>query len=376
MERTVTERLHGSWRVNRTYSLVAVLLAWALLAAPCGQALAAQLLPEIQADLYEEQLKQRLEEGDFEGAKETMDQILMLKQEHGLEIPDVFYFQYAEVSQQIGLYEAAVEALTRYLTQAGQEGEHYQTALTMLIEARGSLEDLPAQPRRPAGETRVFDGMEFVWVPAGEFQMGSASPEASSVEQPVTQVRIRRGFWLGKYEVTQAQWEGLMGSNPSFFDECGARCPVERVSWNDVQSFIGNLNARSGENRYRLPTEAEWEYAARAGTSLDRYGSLNAIAWYEDNSGDRTQPVGQKEPNAWELHDMLGNVFEWVGDWYGGYPGGTVTDPGGAGSGSYRVARGGGLFSNASFCRSSYRLIESPGFRFYNLGFRLLRTVP
>ena len=124
-----------------------------------------------------------------------------------------------------------------------------------------------------------------------------------------------------------------MGSNPSFFDECGD-CPVERVSWDDVQEFIGRLNALEGEVRYRLPTEAEWEYAARAGTSGDRYGGdLDAIAWYRENSEGRTHPVGQKAPNAFGLHDMLGNVFEWVQDWYGAYPGGSVTDPRGPGPG-------------------------------------------
>ena len=154
MKRTVAERSRGSWRANRTSLPVAVLLAWALLAAPCDQAVAVQLPPEIQADLYEEQLEQRLEERDFEGAKETMDQILTLGQDHGLEIPDVFYFQYAEVLQQIGLYEAAVEELTRYLSLEGQEGEHYQTALTMLIESRESLDDFagPSRPRWRAGD--------------------------------------------------------------------------------------------------------------------------------------------------------------------------------------------------------------------------------
>ena len=130
-----------------------------------------------------------------------------------------------------------------------------------------------------------------------------------------------------------------MGSNPSHFDECGRSCPVELVTWEDAQEFIGRLNGRSGGNRYRLPTEAEWEYAARAGTTGDRYGNLDAIAWYRDNSRYRTHPVGQKAPNAWGLHDMLGNVEEWVEDRYGDYPGGAVTDPRGPGSGLYQVYR-------------------------------------
>ena len=189
----------------------------------------------------------------------------------------------------------------------------------------------------------------------------------------MTQVRISRGYWLGKYEVTQAEWQGVMGTNPSEFSGCG-QCPVEEVSWEDAQEFIQLANAATGGNRYRLPTEAEWEYAARAGTTGDRYVNLDAIAWCRNNSGGRTHPVGQKALNAWGLHDMFGNVWEWVEDWYGDYPGGSVTDPGGAGSGSYRVLRGGGWLNIASYCRSSLRSIDTPGNRAYYLGFRLLRT--
>ena len=181
----------------------------------------------------------------------------------------------------------------------------------------------------------------------------------------MTQVRISRGFWMGKYEVTQAQWEAVMGSNPSRFKNCGGDCPVEEVSWNDVQEFIRRLNARSGGGKYRLPTEAEWEYAARAGTTTDTYAGditqrdgndpvLDGIAWYYENSGSRTHPVGGKSPNGFRLHDMLGNVQEWVGDWKGGYPGGAVTDPVGPESGSYRVARGGSWFFSAGICRSAF----------------------
>ena len=189
-----------------------------------------------------------------------------------------------------------------------------------------------------AGESRVFDDIEFVWIPPGEFRLGSTSRHADSDEKPVTGVRLTRGFWLGKYEVTQAQWESVMGSNPSRFKNCGGNCPVERVSWNDVQEFIGKLNRRLGGRPYRLPTEAEWEYAARGGTTADTYAGdltnprgndpvLNRIAWYRENSGRRTHPVGRKAPNGWGLHDMLGNVWEWVGDWYGDYPGGDGDGP-------------------------------------------------
>ena len=227
----------------------------------------------------------------------------------------------------------------------------------------------------PVGRVPVGPaGMEFVWVPPGEFRMGSTSAGAGRNERPLTQVRISEGFWLGKYEVTQVEWEAVMGSDPSRFGNCGGDCPVERVSWEDVQGFLGRLNAREGREVYRLPREAEWEYAARAGTTGDWYGDLSAIAWYTGNSEGRTHPVGLKLPNGWGLYDMLGNVWEWVGDWYGGYPGGRVTDPGGPGSGSNRVHRGGSWSSSEGYARASDRNYSDPGSRFLYLGFRLLRT--
>ena len=187
-----------------------------------------------------------------------------------------------------------------------------------------------AQDRAPlsagirVGETVVFDGIEFVKIPPGEFLMGSTSRHARDDEKPVTRVRISKGFYLGKTEVTQSQWQAVMGDNPSYSKDGGDDCPVEMVPWNDVQEFIGKLNARSGGERYRLPTEAEWEYAARAGTTTDTYAGnvtepngndpvVNRIAWYRENSGGQPQPVGQKAPNGFGLYDMLGNVWEWVG---------------------------------------------------------------
>ena len=220
-------------------------------------------------------------------------------------------------------------------------------------------------------------GMEFEWVPSGEFQMGSTNDRD---EQPVTQVHISRGFGLGKHEVTQGLWQAVMGNNPSNFDKCGSDCPVEAVSWEEVQAFIRRLNQlEQGQGtgyEYRLPTEAEWEYAARAGTSGERYVpglDLDKAAWYEGNSGNRTHPVGQKQPNRWRLHDMLGNVGEWVQDWHGTYPGGTVTDPTGPGAGSDRVVRGCSWANSLRLCRSAYRVWTEPQRRFPDVGFRLLR---
>ena len=347
---------------------------WLLLPAVVA---ALQLPPDMQADRYLVRAQRQIEEQDFAGAKQSMEQILELQSQHGLEIPEEFFYRYAEVLDRLELHDEAIEYATKYLTRAGRDGEHYREALELLDkveQAKAAAEAAAEAAMRPAGESRVFDGMEFVWVPAGEFRMGSKSSEGYNDERPVTQVRISQGFYLGKYEVTQAQWQAVMGSNPSRFDEYGPDCPVEMVSWDDVQEFIRRLNARSGGARYRLPTEAEWEYAARAGTTGDRYGNLGAIAWYEDNSGDHTHPVGQKAPNAWGLHDMLGNVWEWVGDWYGDYPGGEVTDPRGPASGSQRVNRGGGWYGIARYCRASDRDLNSPGHRGLRLGFRLLRT--
>ena len=350
---------------RRASPAVTGLLALALLALSGNAGLAGQLPPEAQADRYLLQAEDWIRQQDFVAAKGALDRIVALQEEHGLTIPDAFWFRHAEVSQGVGLQEEAIESATRYVTLAGRDGEHYVDALRLLnaVEAAGR--------RAEAAVAR----MEFVRVPAGEFLMGSTSEEAHSREQPVTRVRISRAFELGKHEVTQADWEAVMGSNPSSFDECGGDCPVENVSWDDVQEFIGRLNALEGEARYRLPTEAEWEYAARAGTSGDRYaGDLDAIAWYSENSGGSTHAVGQKAPNAFRLHDMLGNVFEWVQDRYGGYPGGSLTDPRGPGSGGYRVVRGGSWYFNAGACRASTRYELEFGYRDYALGFRLLRT--
>jgi formylglycine-generating enzyme required for sulfatase activity len=158
--------------------------------------------------------------------------------------------------------------------------------------------------------------MEFVLIPAGSFLMGSpdSDAEASNNEKPPHRVTISQPFYLGKYPVTQAQWEAVMANNPSYF-KGKPNCPVEHVSWDDVQVFLHRLNEREGSSGCRLPTEAEWEYACRAGTETPRYHpDVNAVAWYAGNSNDQTWPVGQKLPNAWGLYDTLGNIWEWCYD--------------------------------------------------------------
>ena len=253
---------------------------------------------------------------------------------------------------------------------------------TQTPQLRDSAEPLAPEADVPGLESEspgpaAAAGMEFVRIPAGEFLMGSASADANDGEQPVTQVLISRAFDLGKYEVTQGQWEAVMGSNPSGFQQCGSDCPVENVSWEDSQEFIRRLNAMDGAGTYRLPTEAEWEYAALAGTAGDGGAAdLDAIAWCGEISADRTHPVGGKAPNGFGLHDMIGNVHEWVEDRYGPYPGGAVTDPEGAGSGSLWVFRGGSWYYSVRNCRSSYRGYDVAGSQHGFLGFRLLRAVP
>jgi formylglycine-generating enzyme required for sulfatase activity len=222
-------------------------------------------------------------------------------------------------------------------------------------------------------------GMEFVSIPTGTFMMGSSDSdtEAFDHEKPAHRVTISPPFYLGKYPVTQAQWEVVMGMNHSWFK--GADRPVENVSWNDVQAFMRKLNEREGVDHYRLPTEAQWEYACRAGSNTryhfgDDAARLGEYAWYNDNSGGQTHPVGQKQPNAWGLYDMHGNVWEWVRDWYGSYTANPVTDPIGPTSGVDRVFRGGSWGNDAQGVRAASRYANDPGIGFRRIGFRCLSS--
>jgi formylglycine-generating enzyme required for sulfatase activity len=238
------------------------------------------------------------------------------------------------------------------------------------------------------GETMTNSiGIEFNLIPAGEFMMGCSDGDTECYEGSKHKVTITKSFYMGKYEVTQGQWKAIMGENPSDFKDCGDNCPVENVSWNDAQEFITKLCDKEWEAKgffarliskktcnYRLPTEAEWEYAARAGTTTKYYeNDLNSIAWYDKNSGDKTHPVGQKKPNKFGLYDMSGNVEEWVEDWYdyNYYTSASVSDPQGLASG-YRVLRGGSWILSAQNCRSSNRSGYSPDDRFNFIGLRVV----
>lgn len=225
--------------------------------------------------------------------------------------------------------------------------------------------------------------MEFVWIEPGVFQMGSE--RGRSDESPVHEVEISRGFWLGKFEVTQEQWKAVMDEEPwAGRDrvEANPSHPAVIISWDEVQEFIGRLNAAAGEELYRLPTEAEWEYACRAGTQTRwSFGNdesrLKEHAWYYGNNQDPTKgakAVGSKSPNPWGLYDMHGNVWEWVQDWYDEeyYNSSPRVDPQGPTSGLGRVIRG-GHFGHNDGVRSAYRHLHSPDSRSYTIGVRLLR---
>ncbi len=237
-------------------------------------------------------------------------------------------------------------------------------------------------------------GMTFNYIEPGTFMMGSPSDEPGFYsDETQHQVTLSRGYHMQTAPVTQGQWEAVMGDNPSVFTGCGSDCPVEQVSWYDVQDFISALNALEDTDRYALPTEAQWEYAARAGSATafangqitGTKGShdpvLDSMGWYIFNShadhsirgseGRGTHPVAQKDPNAWGLYDMHGNVWEWVSDWYSKYPSSVVTDPTGPSSGTKRVVRGGSWLNDVEGCRSGARERANPGDWNANLGFRL-----
>jgi len=227
-------------------------------------------------------------------------------------------------------------------------------------------------------------GMEFVLVPAGSFEMGCgpSDGECPKWEKPRHRVTISRPFFLGRYEVTQKQWAAVMGENPSEYKD--DRRPVDNVSWDDAQEFVRRLNVIEKTGKYRLPTEAEWEYAARAGNvakyaSGDDAATLGDYAWFRDNAHEetvggqrQTHPVGGKKPNALGLYDMYGNVWEWVQDRYAdAYVADPVTNPKGPTEGAQRVLRGGSWNNNASNCRSAYRNRNDPSNRNNNIGFRV-----
>jgi sulfatase modifying factor 1 len=243
-----------------------------------------------------------------------------------------------------------------------------------------------------SGKSTSFVAPEgFVLVEAGTFQMGST--DGDDDEKPVHRVTISRSFYMSQYEVTQKQWREVMGTNPSLFK--GDNLPVEQVSWDEAVEYCNRLSRKEGltpcysgsgdntacdfsANGYRLPTEAEWEYAARGGNKSRSYifsgsNSAGEVGWYYDNSGDKTHPVGQKMPNELGLYDMSGNVWELCWDWYDGYSSSSQTDPRGPSNGSCRLYRGGSWVNFAQFLRAFIRIDFTPSGKYLHLGFRPVR---
>ena len=230
-------------------------------------------------------------------------------------------------------------------------------------------------------------GMHFVYISPGSYLRGSPADEVGrTIDEEQHKVTLTDGYYVQTTEVTQKQWKAVMGALPRHIKKCSEECPVDRLSWYDAQTFIRKLNELEGGAYYRLPTEAEWEYAARAG-SITAFANgeiansacgdptLGEIGWYCGNSKSYPHhPVAQKEPNSWGIYDMHGSVWEWCADWYSSYPQGSVTDPSGPSDGRERVIRGGGLADNARSCRSANRLSLRSDIIIDNIGIRLVRS--
>ncbi len=274
--------------------------------------------------------------------------------------------------------EAKVEAERRRReAEAKVEAERRRREAVEAERRRREAEEMRLGPASGTTRTIVLPGgveMRMRWCRSGTFIMGSPESEDSRRDdERQHKVTLTKGFWLGETLVTQRQWQSVMKSSPSYFK--GADLPVECISWEDCQNFIQKVNEQL-DCGARLPTEAEWEYACRAGT-MDVYcgmGSLDEIGWYDNTVfglGLKTHPVAQKRPNAWGVYDMIGNVWEWCSDWYGDYSRGSITDPTGPSSGAYRVFRGGGWDVSARHCRPALRGGDSPSVRYSVLGFRV-----
>lgn len=283
------------------------------------------------------------------------------------------HFNLALVLGESKKYREAMVEMKHYLLLAPEAAEAraaqdkiYQWESVAELEAGKTFKDCPACP-------------EMVEIPQGSFAMGSNKGEPE--EKPLHNVTIAKPFAIGKTEVTHEQWFAVMGNNPSYFEDCADTCPVEQVSWDDVQTFIQKLNAKTGKN-YRLPTEAEWEYACRAGSQQEYCGSDNfdSVSWNSFNTGGffskKPHPVATKQANGFGLYDMSGNVWEWVEDSYHENYNGAPEDGSAWMNGSMHVLRGGSWGYDPNFSRAAARSKFSANFRYFSYGFRLARTLP
>jgi formylglycine-generating enzyme required for sulfatase activity len=308
----------------------------------------------------------------------------------GANLPQSMEYAKGKCYLKLGRYSEAKRILEVYLGAVTEEDPYFDKAVEAYTKAEEALTPQARKARaiekrrkaraiekrrkdREAANPFFRYEKQFVSVTGDCFQMGSNSGDDD--EKPVHRVCVS-DYSIGKYEVTQGFWKAVMGNNPSKFK--GDNHPVEKVSWNDVQQFINKLN-QSSSYHYRLPTEAEWEYACRSGGRDQKYCGgdyLGSLAWYKDNSGKKTHSVGKKTANGLGLYDMSGNVWEWVQDWYDDdyYSSSPSRNPKGPSSGSRRVRRGGSWYSSASGSRTAFRSSFSPVFRGLNMGFRLART--
>ena len=346
-----------------------------------GPAVAQDLPPEVLADKLLLEAGAALAGGDLQQASRALQEIEALD----VEPPPMFaYVQGRLLAEHGDGEEAWREArllLARFAVAAGRDSEHYTPALEAILAAEGKMRAAAKLARLEGRLPEILRDVsaQMVRVEGGTFTMG-CTPEQKRCdpdEKPTRTVRIE-SFEIGRFEVTQVLWEAVMGENPSAFPDCPT-CPVETVSWDDVQAFLRKLNAE-GE-RYRLPSEAEWEYAARGGQQSKGYQYAGSddwadVAWYYENSGNRTQPAGRKLANELGLFDTSGNAREWVQDcWHGTYAG--APDDGSAweeGDCRRRVIRGGSWHGKPSHVRSANRAWYSTYFRNNNLGFRVART--
>ena len=357
----------------------------------CGSSVAQDLPPDILADQYLLEATEAMEKGELQKAYGVFKKIEALE----IEPPPTFAYFYGKLLVEHG---ANVETLRKgqsllkqFVISAGRESEHYTPTLKLLSTVEAKLEEAVAAAEREAQREAQFKerlpeilqqvDVQMVRVEGGAFTMGCTreQTDCGDDEKPAHQVRVS-SFELSKYEVTQELWEAVMGENPRSFKNC-PQCPVERVSWDDVQEFLRKLNAGGG--RYRLPSEAEWEYAARGGSQSRGYeyagsDTLDAVGWYRGNSGSTTHPVGQKQANELGVYDLSGNVWEWVQDcWNESYQGapsdGQVWERGDC---SRRVLRGGSCFTLPGFLRSANRIGIAADHWDSSLGFRIARSLP
>ena len=382
----------------------------------------AQLPPEIMLDGHLLRAEDAVRQRDPAAARAAMNQIEALQEQHELDAPATYHYRYASVWNALGAWDQSLASAVRYLELTGRDGEHYLAALTLMNRATGAIEELERarelraaeEARARAAEARVraeaeralnaardlVAQMEFVPISPGRFRMGSSDRESTRYRR--TRVQLTQAYEIARYEVTESQWQAVIGRR-SFAPPGCDRCPALLGRIDDIDDavprFLSMVNTAddSGDWTYRLPTEAEWEYAARAGEGGDRFiRDLQAHAWFQDNShpegvraGWRVHPVGLKRPNGFGLYDIFGNAAELTQDWYGPYPGGTVTDPTGHPTGVYRdkgwvtgrefmteprkVSRGCDYFRGRQGCEREDRQPFDPGSSM-QVGLRLVRA--